>query len=258
MMTVKEIRKITGLSQARFSKMYDIPRRTIEDWERGISTPPAYLINLLERAVKEDFNVRKDNDMTINIKDYVAPFYKTENLDEKNLFYAVQENPADEWDVGSEDLAEALEDLRRQGCGLIAIIEEDEEGTTFCIGEIEYDDVFDAHQNVLTEDEKEAREAVREMDVEALAREWDALQADSLQHREYSHIDAGMWLGWILEELEKKDPDGYNRYQHEYDHTKPMILYFTDEDDSAGFPPRRLSQKDFEETLLTAIELDKK
>lgn len=54
-MTVKEIRKITGLSQARFGEFYGIPKRTIEDWETGRRKPPEYVLELLERAVKEDF-----------------------------------------------------------------------------------------------------------------------------------------------------------------------------------------------------------
>lgn len=53
-MTVKEIRKISGLTQKAFSEMYDIPRRTLEDWERGIKEPAPYLVSLLERAVKDD------------------------------------------------------------------------------------------------------------------------------------------------------------------------------------------------------------
>ena len=54
-MTVKEIRTLTGLSQARFAEKYEIPKRTLEKWEQGETNPPSYLVKLLERAVKEDF-----------------------------------------------------------------------------------------------------------------------------------------------------------------------------------------------------------
>lgn len=53
-MKIKEIRKLTGLSQVKFSERYEIPRRTLEDWERGVSNPPAYVLNLLEFKVKYD------------------------------------------------------------------------------------------------------------------------------------------------------------------------------------------------------------
>lgn len=54
-MTVKEIRSLTGLSQARFAEKYGIPKRTLEKWEQGENNPPTYLVKLLERAVKEDY-----------------------------------------------------------------------------------------------------------------------------------------------------------------------------------------------------------
>ena len=49
------LRDLTGLSQRTFSDKYRIPKRTIEDWERGKRKPPEYVVKLLERAVKEDF-----------------------------------------------------------------------------------------------------------------------------------------------------------------------------------------------------------
>lgn len=57
MMTIKEIRSLTGLSQAAFSEKYNIPKRSIENWEGEKRTPPVYLVELLERAVKEDFKI---------------------------------------------------------------------------------------------------------------------------------------------------------------------------------------------------------
>lgn len=53
-MTVKELRTLTGLSQKDFSDKYEIPKRTIEDWEGGKRNPPEYVISLLERVVRED------------------------------------------------------------------------------------------------------------------------------------------------------------------------------------------------------------
>lgn len=54
-MTAREIRQLTGLSQDAFSKKYDIPKRTIENWESGNRKAPEYVMQLLERVVKEDF-----------------------------------------------------------------------------------------------------------------------------------------------------------------------------------------------------------
>jgi len=41
--TVKDIRTSTGLSQAAFCALHGIPKRTIENWESGIATPPPYI-----------------------------------------------------------------------------------------------------------------------------------------------------------------------------------------------------------------------
>ena len=49
-----EIRMLSGLTQKEFSERYNIPKRSIENWDAGSRNPPDYLIELLERIVKED------------------------------------------------------------------------------------------------------------------------------------------------------------------------------------------------------------
>lgn len=53
-MTIKELRKLTGLSQSKFAERYNIPVRTVQGWEVEKSTPPIYVLTMLERLVKED------------------------------------------------------------------------------------------------------------------------------------------------------------------------------------------------------------
>ena len=53
-------------------------------------------------------------------------------------WYAVQETREDAWDYGSYDYDEAVEMLKAQGSGLIAVIDED---TSYCLEEIEYDEI---------------------------------------------------------------------------------------------------------------------
>lgn len=52
---IKEARKQAGLTQKALSTLYGIPRRTIEDWERGLHEPPDYVANLLIARIKKDF-----------------------------------------------------------------------------------------------------------------------------------------------------------------------------------------------------------
>ncbi len=44
---IKELRKKTGLSQSRFAAKFEIPVRTLQQWEQGISAPPKYLIRMM-------------------------------------------------------------------------------------------------------------------------------------------------------------------------------------------------------------------
>ena len=53
-MIIQEIRKMTGMSRAAFSERYGIPKRTLENWENGVATPPDYVIKMLDRIVRED------------------------------------------------------------------------------------------------------------------------------------------------------------------------------------------------------------
>ena len=43
----KELRKSSGMTQKQFSEFFGIPRRTIEDWERGHNKCAPYLIDLM-------------------------------------------------------------------------------------------------------------------------------------------------------------------------------------------------------------------
>jgi putative transcriptional regulator len=52
----ERIRKILGVSRSEFSRRYNIPLRTLEEWDAGRRTPPTYVIELLERVVTEDKN----------------------------------------------------------------------------------------------------------------------------------------------------------------------------------------------------------
>ncbi len=81
-MNVKEMRLLLGETQSEFAKRYNIPFRTIQNWETGDRTPPRYILELLERNVKEDFTNKKtlqlneDDDHRIPLPeraDYLGP-----------------------------------------------------------------------------------------------------------------------------------------------------------------------------------------
>ena len=89
-MKIKDIRKMAGLNIADFSRVLDIPRRTIEDWEAGKRYPAKYVSKMIERIICEDFGIRYFVlSGTERDEDVIGPFT---NLDEANRA------AEDEWD----------------------------------------------------------------------------------------------------------------------------------------------------------------
>lgn len=54
MKTMKEIRQMTGMTQAAFSEAYNIPLRTLQSWEGGEREPAPYIVKMLARLVDLD------------------------------------------------------------------------------------------------------------------------------------------------------------------------------------------------------------
>ena len=46
-MTIKEARESIGMSRAEMSRVFEIPIRTLEDWDNGKRTPPPYVEKLI-------------------------------------------------------------------------------------------------------------------------------------------------------------------------------------------------------------------
>lgn len=53
--TISEVRAASGLSQPKFEAKYQIGMLTVSGWETGKRKPPAYVVALLDLAVRADF-----------------------------------------------------------------------------------------------------------------------------------------------------------------------------------------------------------
>lgn len=53
MNNLKEARQAAGLSQAKMSKLFEIPKRTIESWESGERKPPVYVEKLIIEKLQQ-------------------------------------------------------------------------------------------------------------------------------------------------------------------------------------------------------------
>lgn len=69
-MEIQELRKIMGLTQKEFANYYGLNVRTLQDWERGRSKTPSYLVNLLLRLNNTEKR-RKEFTMS-TVKEYTA------------------------------------------------------------------------------------------------------------------------------------------------------------------------------------------
>lgn len=54
MSTIKELREQTGLSQSKFAEHFEIPLATLQNWEQGYRKPPAYIITMIEKILKNE------------------------------------------------------------------------------------------------------------------------------------------------------------------------------------------------------------
>ncbi len=58
-MNIREMRTHLGDTQSEFAARYNIPFRTIQNWETGVRKPPEYIINLLESRIRSDLVNRR-------------------------------------------------------------------------------------------------------------------------------------------------------------------------------------------------------
>lgn len=71
-MNIREMRTWLGDTQNEFATRYNIPFRTVQNWETGVRKPPKYIMNLLEQRIKEDL---------VNRKTVVLPKYDPQKRD---------------------------------------------------------------------------------------------------------------------------------------------------------------------------------
>ncbi len=65
-MDIREMRNALGDTQSEFAARYNIPFRTIQNWETGVRKPPEYVIRLLQSRLRADLVNRK----TVTLPNY--------------------------------------------------------------------------------------------------------------------------------------------------------------------------------------------
>ena len=65
-LNIRDLRNKLGITQSEFAQRYNIPFRTVQNWETGLRRPPIYIIELLNNRIEEDL---------INKKTSILPKY---------------------------------------------------------------------------------------------------------------------------------------------------------------------------------------
>jgi DNA-binding transcriptional regulator YiaG len=57
---IKALRENTGMNRREFCEHFDIPYRTVTEWERGMRHAPDYVVRLLEYYISMEKLFKKD------------------------------------------------------------------------------------------------------------------------------------------------------------------------------------------------------
>ena len=57
---IKELRESTGMNRKEFCEYFDIPYRTVTDWEAGKRSMPEYVFRLMEYKARAEKMLVKD------------------------------------------------------------------------------------------------------------------------------------------------------------------------------------------------------
>ena len=68
-MDIKELRKKTGLSQAKFGKKFHIPTANVANWEQGIHNPPEYVVYMIEKLLELESRYVDGDDLISRIQE---------------------------------------------------------------------------------------------------------------------------------------------------------------------------------------------
>lgn len=53
-MTFKELRESSGMNKTQFAEYFEIPYRTVQNWENGVNKCPEYLLKLMQYKLEKE------------------------------------------------------------------------------------------------------------------------------------------------------------------------------------------------------------
>ena len=61
-----ELRESTGMTRKEFCEYFEIPYRTVQDWELGNRKMPDYLLRLMEYKIRMDQGIKDGKELENN------------------------------------------------------------------------------------------------------------------------------------------------------------------------------------------------
>lgn len=62
---IRKLRESTGMNRKEFCEIFEIPYRTVTEWERGTRNAPEYVLRLLEYYIQSK-NMVKEREVYLN------------------------------------------------------------------------------------------------------------------------------------------------------------------------------------------------
>ncbi len=72
MANIKEIRAKTHLSQTQFADYFNIPVNSLRKWERNGATPPPYVVEMVDRILKYEVIIKRQEKKIEQLEKEVA------------------------------------------------------------------------------------------------------------------------------------------------------------------------------------------
>lgn len=104
---IKEKRLAAGLSRAEMARRFEIPIRTLENWEAGTRTPPVWAEKLIVEKLERMMEEGKMTDIEILMMDRCTESEAKKHLERGATIYTDLEENFDgymsEWEIDEDD-----------------------------------------------------------------------------------------------------------------------------------------------------------
>lgn len=114
---IKEVRRLTGLTQAKFGEMLGVSLMAVQNWEMGKNNPSSTTLQLISQraGVSEHWLRTGEGEMLIartreeELIDFVSRCFEDQSLDfQRRLLSVLCRLPAEDWSV-LEKIADEIE-----------------------------------------------------------------------------------------------------------------------------------------------------